>query len=237
MKQPHLLIGEGDINDTVLLPGDPGRVDFIGEKLDDSSVVSYNREFKIVNGRYKNIEVSVCSTGAGSPSAAIVMEELHRVGVEEVIRVGTCGALQPFIDIGDLVIPTGAAKFEGTTKRYEGVEYPAIPSLNMVQNLEKAAGMVDIDVFIGSIVTDDAFYAEDEPSENWMEANMMAVEMEASTIFTLARRNGMKSCCIVAVDGNLVKGSQKGETEKEELPDLTKRALDKEIDIALNSLV
>lgn len=236
MKQPHLLIEEKDINRNVLLPGDPNRVDLIAEKIDESEIISHNREFKIANGKYRGKDLSVCSTGAGSPSAAIAMEELLRVGVKRVIRVGTCGALQKNIEIGSLIIPTGAAKFEGTTKRYEETEYPSVPSHVVLNDLIDSTKKKGVKPYIGPIVTDDAFYAESEPSRDWEEAKMLAVEMESSTIFTLARRNGIESGAIIAVDGNLVRGEQKGETEEEELPDTTQEAVEKEIEVALESI-
>ncbi|MFB6135304.1 MAG: nucleoside phosphorylase, partial [Halobacteriaceae archaeon] len=101
--QPHLLVGEGDVNDVALVPGDPGRVDRIAAQCDDAEEVSRNREYKVVNATYDGVPLTICSTGIGSPSAAIAVEELSNVGVETFLRVGTTGALQADVEIGDMV--------------------------------------------------------------------------------------------------------------------------------------
>ncbi len=103
MKQPHLQIGEGDINKDVLLPGDPDRVDVIAGYLDSFEELTQNREYHLINGEYMGKPLSVCSTGVGSPSAAIAVEELVEVGAESLIRVGTTGALQREINNGDII--------------------------------------------------------------------------------------------------------------------------------------
>jgi len=138
-KQPHLLVSEGDLNDVALLPGDPDRVDRIADRCDDTRVVSENREYKLVNATYGETDLTICSTGIGSPSAAVAVEELAAVGVRTMIRPGTTGALQSDIEIGDMVIATGAAKDEGTTKRYEAVEYPAVPDYDVLTSLVDSA--------------------------------------------------------------------------------------------------
>ncbi|HKJ59935.1 MAG TPA: nucleoside phosphorylase, partial [Halobacteriales archaeon] len=138
-KQPHLLVSEGDVHDLVLLPGDPDRVDRIADQCDESEVVAENREYKVVNASYDGRDLSICSTGIGCPSAAIAVEELARVGVETFVRVGTTGALQRGIDIGDMVVATGAAKEEGTTKRYEPAAYPAVPDFAVLRALVERA--------------------------------------------------------------------------------------------------
>ena len=100
-KQPHLLVEAGDVHDIALVPGDPGRVDRIADHCDGAETVARNREYKLVNATYRGRPVTICSTGIGSPSAAIAAEELSAVGVETLLRVGTTGALQAGIEIGD----------------------------------------------------------------------------------------------------------------------------------------
>lgn len=236
MKQPHIQVAPGDIHETVLLPGDPGRADTIAEYLDDAEHLAENREYRLANGVYDGAPVTVCSTGVGSPSAAVAVEELTRVGAETLLRVGTCGALQRDIDVGDIVVATAAAKYEGTTRRYEDVELPAAPTPAVTNALQETADGEDGAIHVGPIVTDDAFYAEDEPSREWEEAGMVAVEMEAAAIFTLARRKGLRSGAILTVDGNLVRGTQKGTTEDDELPGEAREGVEKEIRIALNAV-
>lgn len=237
-KQPHLLVEDGDVHEIALIPGDPGRVDRIAGLCDSSELVSENREYKLVNATYEGTDLTICSTGIGCPSAAIAIEELERVSVETVIRVGTTGAIQRGIEIGDMIVATGAAKDEGTTKRYEPVTYPAVPDYHVLSALVEGAENRGEDVHVGPIASDDAFYAEtDEYVHGWEEAGILSVEMEAAAVFTLARRKGMRSGAICTVDGNLVRGTQKGETDDEELPEKAKNNVERAIGISLDAVV
>ncbi|MFB6096839.1 MAG: nucleoside phosphorylase [Haloferacaceae archaeon] len=236
-KQPHLLIEEGDVHEVALIPGDPGRVDRIAAHCDDAELVSENREYKLVNAEYDGVDLTICSTGIGCPSAAIAVEELAACGVETFVRVGTTGALQSGIEIGDMVVATGAAKEEGTTKRYERVEYPATPDFAVLSALVDAAEERDQPVHVGPIVSDDAFYAEDEAYvDDWEAAGLLCVEMEAAAVFTLARRKGLRAGAICTVDGNLVEGTQKGATGEEELPEKARDNVGRAIRITLDAV-
>ena len=236
-KQPHLLVEEGDLADVALVPGDPGRVDRIASHCDDVTTVAENREYKLVTASYEGHALTICSTGIGSPSAAIAAEELSAVGVDTLIRVGTTGALQAGIEIGDMIVATGAAKDEGTTKRYEAATVPAVPDYEVLTALADAAEYNGEAVHVGPIATDDAFYAETEAYvEAWESAGLLAVEMEAAALFTLARRKGMRAGAICTVDGNLVEGTQKGETDAEELPEKAKDNVERAIGIALDAV-
>ncbi|MDS0473622.1 nucleoside phosphorylase [Natrinema sp. 1APR25-10V2] len=235
--QPHLLVEDGELTDIALIPGDPGRVDRIADHCDESETVAQNREYKVVNATYEGRELTICSTGIGCPSAAIAIEELANVGVETFVRVGTTGALQSGIEIGDMIVATGAAKNEGTSKRYEAVEYPAVPDYDVLSALVDSAEANDEDVHVGPIASDDAYYAEtDAAVDDWEAAGLLSVEMEAAAVFSLARRRGLRAGAICTVDGNLVEGTQKGtDTEDDELPDKAKNNVGRAIDIALEA--
>jgi len=236
-KQPHLLVEAGEVPDLALVPGDPGRVERIADHCEDVDHLTDNREYTLVTATYEGRPLTICSTGVGSPSAAIAVEELAAVGVETFLRVGTTGALQRGIEIGDMVVATAAAKNEGTTKRYEDVEYPAAADYETLSALVEGARDRDEDVHVGPIATDDAFYAETEAYvEDWERAGLLAVEMEAAAIFTLARRKGLRAGAICTVDGNLVEGTQKGETEDEELPEKAQNNVGRAIGIALEAV-
>ncbi|MCL9816326.1 nucleoside phosphorylase [Natronocalculus amylovorans] len=235
-KQPHLLIEEGDVHEIAIIPGDPGRVDRIAAQCENPVTISENREYKIVNATYEGTDLTICSTGIGCPSAAIAVEELHAVGVETVIRCGTTGALQNGMEIGDMVVATGAAKEEGTSKRYESEVYPAVPDYDVLTALVDAAEENDEDVHVGPIVSDDAFYNESEEFvQDWEAANLLAIEMEAAAVFALARRKGMRAGAICTVDGNLVEGTQKGADSDDELPEKAKNNVERAIAITLSA--
>lgn len=235
-KQPHLLVEAGDLTDIALVPGDPGRVDRIADKCSNVETVEQNREYKLVNAEYEGRPLTICSTGIGAPSATVAAEELEAVGVETLLRVGTCGALQSDIEIGDMVVATGAAKDEGTTKRYESETFPAVAHHEVLTELVDVSNDRDESVHVGAIATDDAFYAEtEEYVSEWEDANITAVEMEAAALFTLARRKGIRAGAICTVDGNLVEGTQKGETEGDELPEKAKNNIERAIEIALET--
>ena len=234
--QPHLLVEPGDCHDIALIPGDPGRVDRIAEQCTNVEPLAENREYKLVNAEYEDTPLTICSTGIGCPSAAIAIEELNAVGVETVIRCGTTGALQSNIEIGDMVVATAAAREEGTTKRYESAVYPAAPDYDVLSALVDAAEANDEDIHVGPIVSDDAFYAESEEYvDDWAAANLLAIEMEAAAVFSLARRKGMGAGAICTVDGNLVEGTQKGADGDEELPPKARNNVERAITITLEA--
>ena len=234
--QPHLSVESGDCHDLAIIPGDPGRVDRIADQCTNVEQLAENREYKLVNASYDGRPLTICSTGIGCPSAAIAIEELNAVGVETVIRCGTTGALQSDIEIGDMVVATGAAKEDGTTKRYESGVYPAVPDYDVLGGLVDAAEANDEDVHVGPIVSDDAFYAEtDEYVDDWAAANLLAIEMEAAAVFSLARRKGMGAGAICTVDGNLVEGTQKGADGDEELPPKARNNVERAITITLEA--
>src|SRR5690606_30758029 len=105
MLQPHILCNKGDIAENVILPGDPQRVIRAAKFLDEAREVAFNREFRTVTGKYKGVPITITSTGIGGPSCAIALEELIACGGKNFLRIGSAGALQPGIKIGDLVIP------------------------------------------------------------------------------------------------------------------------------------
>ena len=239
--QPHILCGVGDIEKYVLLPGDPKRVEKIASFFDEPRKVSEYRGFVTYSGEVDGIGVSACSTGIGCPSAAIVVEELVKIGAETLIRVGTTGSLQPNVNIGDIVVATAAVRAEGTTGSYVPIEYPAVASFDVVSALLQAAEKTKREVHSGIVLTSDAFYTEDAESvKRFSEANVLSVEMECSVIFILAALKGLRAGAIMAVDGNLIKGEKKGEFEPGEktgeFDERVQRAIEDEIRITIEAV-
>ncbi|ABP89703.1 probable uridine phosphorylase [Streptococcus suis 05ZYH33] len=125
--QPHIRCDIEQGARYAILPGDPQRVDRVAEFLDSVEFIAFNREHKTMRGSYKGVPVLVTSTGMGGASTGIAVEELARIGVECMIRIGSCGALQPEMQMGDLVILNGAVRDEGTSRAYVDPIFPAVP--------------------------------------------------------------------------------------------------------------
>jgi len=235
------MCGVGDVGKYVLLPGDPKRVEKIASLFDEARKVAEYRGFVTYTGEVDGIEISACSTGIGCPSAAIVVEELMKIGAETFIRVGTTGALQPDIEIGDIVIATAAVRADGTTRSYVPVEYPAVANYDVVSAILQASREMKKDVHLGIVLSSDTYYGGDsEALQRFGEANVLSIEMECSVIFTLAGLRGLRSGAIMVVDGNLLKGTGKGEFEPGErtgeLDERVQRAIEDEIRIAIEAV-
>ena len=125
-KQFHIHCAPGDVGRYCILPGDPGRVPAIAALFDDAHLVARNREYTTYTGTLLGEKVSVCSTGIGGPSASIAMEELHQLGADTFIRTGTCGGIDLNVKSGDIVVATGAIRYEHTSLEYAPIEFPAV---------------------------------------------------------------------------------------------------------------
>jgi uridine phosphorylase len=225
--QYHLAVGPDDVADTVLLPGDPERIEKITDQWDESELVAEHREFRTATGEYDGVPISTTSTGIGSPSAAIAVEELARVGCETFLRVGSCGALQPEMDVGDLVITSGAVRQEGTSDEYVREDFPATADDRVVAALVAAAEQLDHDYHVGVTASTDSFYAgqgrpgfegfeaagSEELVEELKRAGVLNFEMEASAILSLATLYGLRAGAVCTVYANRTTGEFRTEGE------------------------
>ncbi len=196
--QYHIKVKQGDVGRYVLLPGDPGRCESIAAYLEDAHFVSFNREHKIYSGKLEGELVSVVSTGMGCPSTAIALEELIKIGADTFIRVGTSGAMQPGMKVGDIAIISAAIRDEGTTRQYLPIEFPAIANLEVTNALVNAAHELGYTYFVGVSHTKDSFYSEVEPERMpmanylqdrwnaWVSGGAVCSEMEAAAVFILS---------------------------------------------------
>ena len=238
--QPHIMCGVGDVAKYVLIPGDPRRVEKIAAFFDKSKKVADYRGFVTYTGAVNGIGISACSTGIGCPSAAIAVEELSRIGAETFIRVGTTGALQNEIKTGDIVIATSAVRADGTSRSYAPIELPAVADFNVTSALVNAAHKLRQKVHFGPVLTSDAFYGDLDNLRLWSKYNVLSVEMESSTIFTLANVKKLRAGSILAVDGNPLMGLGKGEFEPGEktgeLDERVQKAINTEIRIAIEAI-
>lgn len=221
-KQYHIACGPGDVGRYVFLPGDPGRVPKIAAYLDDAREVTRNREYVTFTGSLDGVAVSVCSTGIGAPSAAIALEELAAIGADTFIRVGKSGGLQADLPVGSIVIATGAVRDEGTSRAYLPIEFPAIADLAVVNALVDASQRLGFRSRQGIIESKDAFYAEvrpesmplaDELTRRWSalrQAGVLASEMEAAALFTIAAWKRLRAGCVVQISDNQFAGQHLG---------------------------
>ena len=130
---PHIRLPKNLDVDCALLPGDPARADTVASHLENAKLLASNREFRSWSGTYKGKKMLVTSTGIGAASCAIAVEELIQCGVHNLIRIGSCGALQPECALGDLIFVTGAIRDDGTSTAYVEAQYPAIPDLDLLR--------------------------------------------------------------------------------------------------------
>jgi uridine phosphorylase len=211
LKKYHVGLAKGEVGDYVLVPGDPGRTPMIAKYLDGAKEVAFSREYRTFTGSLDGVPVSAMSTGMGGPSVAIGVEELSELGVHSFLRVGTCGAAQPEIKMGDLVIALGSVRSEGTPNGYVPLEYPAVASLDVVNALVDAAKASGAPYHVGIIRSVDALYSDLMPDtmprphlrdelEMWSRAGVLSNDMETSTLFVVARlrklRAGTINLCV-----------------------------------------
>ena len=196
--QYHIRCKEGDIGRYVLIPGDPGRCASIAAYFDSPVLVAQNREFTTYTGTLLGEKVSVCSTGIGGPSCAIAMEELHALGADTFLRVGTCGGIDLDVQSGDVVIATGAIRYEHTSTEYAPIEFPAVADFAVTQALDRAASALGIRHHLGVVQCKDSFYGQHSPEkspvsyellqkwESWKRLGVKASEMESAAAFVIA---------------------------------------------------
>ena len=208
----HLPLKFGEVARYVIVPGDPNRVPFIAESLENVINQGQNREFNAYKGTYKGIDVSVVSTGIGCPSTAIAVEELSHIGAEVFIRIGTSGSVDKSAKKGDIFIATAAVRDDGTSKQYIPIEFPAIASHNVVSSLIKASKNLNIDSKVGICQSKDSFFGETEPErmpvapyldfkwKSWQQGGVGASEMEAATLFTLSQIKRLEAGAILAIE-------------------------------------
>jgi uridine phosphorylase len=210
-RKYHVGLAAGEVGAYVLIPGDPFRTTLIARHLVDAQEKAWSREYRTFTGHIAGTPVSTCSSGIGGPSMAIAVEELGELGVHTFIRVGTCGAAQPGIRLGDLVIATGAVRSEGTPDAYVPREFPAMASHDVVGALVDAARVEQVPHHLGVIRSVDALYSDLAPErmprpaearaeiEMWTRAGILANDMESSTMMVVSSIRGYRSGVVLLV--------------------------------------
>lgn len=195
-KTPHHLGIISSDAKCAIITGDPDRVVKIATLLTNSQKISDARGYLCYKASIGEIPVLVIGSGIGGPSTAIAIEELVEIGVQIIIRIGTCGALQRNIKVGDLIIPTGCVREEGTTAQYIEQIFPAVPDFELLKRMVDAAKTIHPQIHIGVTHCKDAYYLE-LPNKQllpektglrwkvWQQAGVLATEMESSILFVL----------------------------------------------------
>ncbi len=203
-KQFHIACTQGDIGRYCILPGDPGRVPAIAALFDDAKQIAYNREFNVWTGTLLGEKVTACSTGIGGPSASIAMEELHKCGADTFIRTGTCGGIALDVQSGDVVVATGAIRFEHTSREYAPIEFPAVADFQVTNALVEATKKLGFPLHTGIVQCKDSFYGQHDPAaspvyyelqqkwESWKRLGVLASEMESAALFVVAAALGCR---------------------------------------------
>ena len=233
MSPVHVRAEPGDFAESVLLPGDPRRAKYVAENFfEGAKLVTEERGMLGYTGTYKGVPVSVQATGMGCPSAAIVTEELVQLGARNLLRIGPCGGYHQETELGNLVIATAATPADGTVSSItQGIPYAPVAHFDVVHAAYHAAESSRRRTFIGPIVTSDLFYdPTEEPATLWGNLGVLAVEMEAAAIFTIAAMHGVKAGCLLTVS-NII-GERSVRISDEGLQD----AVDGMIALALDTL-
>jgi DeoD family purine-nucleoside phosphorylase len=205
----HVRAEPGDYAEAVLLPGDPLRAKYIAETyLDDVAQTNVERGMLGFRGAWEGKPVSVQATGMGCPSAAIVIEELVQLGCKRLMRVGTCGGLQPQHALGDMIVAITAVPQDGTTSTYLDDE-PHCPTADwgLVHGAVHAAKEIGQSIHVGPVVSSDVFYNPDaEQYRRWSARGILGVEMEAAILFTLGALRKVHAGCLLTVSDIVVEG-------------------------------
>ncbi len=238
-KLPHIGLTVDSVSPDVLVCGDPGRATRIAAYLKDAQLLSELREYRSYQGTFAGKLVTVCSHGIGAPGAAIAFEELIAAGARRIIRVGTCGGLQPGIQSGDLVVAQAAVQQMGYGRYAFPEGYPCVADLDLTLALRTAAEEDGRSPHTGIVLTSDVFYpgvsAKQTNYALMSQANVLAVEMECAALFGIGSLRGVQTGAILAVDGNVLEDGEDMESFQPHR-EIVQTAVETAILSALNAL-
>lgn len=212
----HLGVTQADLNDATLaiIPGDPARVQKIAELMENPVFLASHREYTLYRAELDGQSVVVCSTGIGGPSTSIAVEELAQLGVRSFLRVGTTGAIQPHVNVGDMIVTTGSVRLDGASLHFAPMEFPAVPDFAVATAMKEAAEESGATVHMGVTASSDTFYPGQErydtftgrvvsrfqgSMKEWQEMGVLNFEMESATLLTMCASSGLKAGCVAGV--------------------------------------
>ena len=198
-RMPHIQLGDEINTRMAILPGDPKRVERIAKHFDTADDYGMNREYRSIAGTYKGRRILAMSTGMGGPSAAIAVEELAKLGVSWIVRIGSSGSLKEDVQVGDLVIVTGAIRDDGTSRGYIDTSYPAVADFTLLTKLKENAEKLNFPHHMGICRSHDTMYGDRNPElyRKWAATPAMASDMETATVLTIASLRGVHAASIL----------------------------------------
>jgi len=219
MSTPHISAKVDDFAETVLMPGDPLRAKFIADNfLDNVKCVTKVRNMLGYTGTYKGQKISVMGSGIGVPSISIYATELYKdFGVENIIRIGSCGAVQDDIKIRDIIIGMAASTDSNVNRqRFNQCDFAAMADFTLLHRLVTTAERLNQKVHVGNIFTADLFYTPQPEMFALMEKfGILAVEMEAAGLYGVAAEYGKKALTVLTVSDHIKTGEQTTADERE----------------------
>lgn len=219
MSTPHISANTGDFAKTVLMPGDPLRAKFIAEHfLENAKCVTEVRNMLGYTGTYKGKRISVMGSGMGIPSISIYATELYKdYGVENIIRIGSCGAVRDDIKIRDIIIGMGASTDSNVNRtRFNQYDFAALADFSLLHNVVNTAERLNKKIHVGNIFTADLFYTPQSEMFTTMERHgVLAVEMEAAGLYGVAAELGKKALAVLTVSDHIKTGEQTTSQERE----------------------
>lgn len=227
----HIGAEAGQIAETVLLSGDPLRAKFIAEQmLDDAICYTSVRNMLGYTGYYQGKRVSVQGTGMGQPSLAIYVHELiHTYGAKELVRIGTCGALLPEINLGQIIIAQGASTDSSVNRMlFNGLDFAPVADFELLHQAHRVAEQQKIGVMVGSVFSTDLFYLDNSPDrwKIWTQHKVLCTDMETSMLYTMAAGANVRALSLLTVSDNIVTGAFNSSLDREQkFMDMVKIAL------------
>ena len=219
MSTPHINAKPGDFAETLLMPGDPLRAQYIAETfLDDARRVADVRNMYGYTGTYKGKAISIMGSGMGVPSMSIYAKELITdYGVKNIIRVGTCGGVAADIKLRDVIIAMGASTDSGVNRlRLRGYDFAALADFGLMEKAVAAARAASIPVRVGNVFTSDLFYSPDSELMPALEKmNILAVDMEAAGLYGVAAEYGAKALTVMTVSDHIIRGEATSAEERQ----------------------
>ncbi|WP_261817099.1 uridine phosphorylase [Vibrio gallicus] len=212
----HLGVNQADLQGATLaiIPGDPERVQRIADTMDNPQFLASHREYTLYLAQIDKHKVVVCSTGIGGPSTSIAVEELAQLGVTTFLRVGTTGAIQADVNVGDMIVTTASVRLDGASLHFAPMEFPAVSDFNIALAMKESAVEQGAVVHTGVTASSDTFYPGQErydtstgrvvrrfqgSMQEWQEMGVLNFEMESATLLTMCASSGLKAGCVAGV--------------------------------------